>query len=72
MIGSFTLGGNTINVESTYNHIDGVAYQLIDATSGTRLAATTYRGLEISQGVKFSKNDLDDGLRTVLRQYSRR
>jgi len=71
MIGSFTIGGATINVDSDYSHIDGVFYKLIEAGSQHQVAVTTYRGLNVADG-RFSKAELQDGLRTVLRRASQR
>jgi hypothetical protein len=70
-IGSFTVDGKTISVESDYNHIDGVTYQLVQADSKEVVAVTTYRGLDVAEGVTFSEKDLNAGLRSIVRKAVR-
>jgi hypothetical protein len=71
VIGSFTVDGKTINVSTDYSHVDGRVYRLTDASSDRQVAFTTYRGLNVADETRFSKRDLQDGLRAVLRQASR-
>lgn len=71
-IGSFTLDGKTISVESDYNHIDGVFYRFVQADTQQEIAVTSYRGIDLAQGVQCSKAKLQDGLRAVRRKAFRR
>lgn len=70
-IGSFTVDDKQIKVESDYSHVDGRIYRLIRADTQAQVAVTTYRGLAVADGVGFSTQALQDGLRNVLRQSSR-
>jgi len=70
-LGSFKLGGKTINVEPDYTQIDGRIYRLIQADTGQQVAVTTYRGLNVADYAPFKKAALQDGLRSVLRQSAR-
>jgi len=71
MIGSFTLSGKTINIENDYNHIDGMVYRFIQADTGQEVAATSYRGIDLADGVKYTEVELQRGLETVCRQARR-
>lgn len=70
-IGSFTVGGKQIKVEPDYSHIDGRIYRLIRVDTQKQVAVTTYKGLDVADGVSFTKKALQEGLRSVLRQSSR-
>lgn len=71
-LGSFSIDNKAINVEhNDYNHIDGVTYKFLEAASGKELAVTTYRGVNVAEGVSFTEAALQDGLRKVLRQSAR-
>lgn len=69
-LGSFTLDDTTIDITADYSHIDGRVYKLVEARSKRQVAVTTYRGLDVADS-RFSKGDLEDGLRKVLRQAVR-
>jgi hypothetical protein len=69
-LGTFDLDGKQISVETAeYSHIDGITYRLIE--SDRQIAVTTYRGLRVDEGVPFSTEDLQAGLRAVLRRSTR-
>jgi hypothetical protein len=71
MIGSFALDGKTINIETDYNHIDGIVYRFVRADTGKEVAATSYRGMDLAAGVQYSKVELQRGLETVRRKARR-
>jgi hypothetical protein len=70
-IGSFTLDGTTINVSTDYNSIDGLVYRFVQADTEQEVAATSYRGIDLADGVKYSKVELQRGLETVRRRARR-
>lgn len=70
-LGSFTLGGKRIDVESDWSDIDGRVYRFIQADPRQQVAVTTRKGLSVAEGAPFGKTDLQDGLLSVLRRPSR-
>jgi hypothetical protein len=70
-LGSFTLDGTTINVDTGYNHVDGVVYHFTQAKNEKPVAVTTYRGIKLAVGAKFDKADLQRGLDSVRRPLRR-
>lgn len=71
-IGSFTVDGKRIEVETDYSHVDGVVHKfiLVDGESREQIAVTTYRGIEVADD-RFTKADLQRGLNVVRRQATR-
>lgn len=71
-LGSFTLDSTTINVDTGYNHIDGVVYHFTRAKDDKPVAVTTYRGIKLAVGAAFAKDDLQRGLDSVRKTFRRR
>lgn len=71
MIGSFALNGKTINIKADYNNVDGRFYRFIQADTQKEVAVTSYRGIDLAEGVPYSKAELQWGLETVRRKTRR-
>jgi hypothetical protein len=70
-LGSFTLNGTTINVNTDYDQITGLIYRFVRADNEHQVAFTTYKGMELAAGVTFDKADLQRGLDSVRRPLRR-
>lgn len=70
-LGSFTLDGTTINVDTDFDQITGLIYRFVRADSGHQIAVTTYKGMELAAGAKFDKADLQRGLDSVRKPIRR-
>lgn len=66
-LGSFTIDGRTINVSTDYNNVDGLVYRFVQADTERQIAVTTYRGMDLADGVRYSKVELQRGLESVRR-----
>lgn len=70
-LGSFELDGVAIDVKTSYDNISGRVYQFVRADNQQQVAVTTYRGIDVDDGVGFSAADLQRGLASV-RKTARR
>jgi hypothetical protein len=71
MIGSFALNGKTINIKADYNNVDGRFYRFIQADTQKEVAVTSYRGIDLAEGVQYTKAELQRGLESVRRKTRR-
>ena len=71
-IGSFTVNGKRIEVETSYDNISGLVYQFFVGAGKSRkqVAVTTYRGIDVADD-RFTKADLQRGLNVIRRQATR-
>ena len=71
-LGSFTIDGQRIEVETDYSPIDGVVHKFIVVAGESReqIAVTTYRGIEVVDD-RFPKGDLQRGLNVIRRRAVR-
>lgn len=70
-LGSFTLDGTTINVDTGFDQVIGLIYRFVRADNGHQVAVTTHKGMDITAGVEFGKADLQRGLDSVRKPLRR-